>query len=179
MMNRKVLIVYKSITGFTREYAEMIAQETGGTLMESKKVTAKTMSDFDTVIYGSRIHAGTVDGLKNAKTLFGESRAAQFVVFATGATPNDAKDVIEEMWQRNFSPAEMSEIPHFYMQGGLRYEKMALIDKMMMKAFGAMMRKKKDKSEYEKQFEEAIAGSYDISSKEYIKPLILSLGQGI
>lgn len=34
------------------------------------------------------------------------------------------------------------------MQSGLRYEKMPLGDKLMMKAFAAMVTRKKDKSEY-------------------------------
>ncbi len=174
-MIMKILVVYKSVTGFTKEYAEMIAREIDCTLMELRQVTAETMSNFDTVIFGGRIHAKTVDGLKTAKELFRRGKASQFIVFATGATPNEAKDVIDEMWSNNLSPAEFFNIPHYYMQGGLRYEKMPLLDKMMMKLFCAMMKKKKDKNEYEKQFERAIASSYDLSSKEYIAPLIKTL----
>ena len=38
-------------------------------------------------------------------------------------------------------------------------------DKMMMKVFAKMMKHKKDKNEYEKKFEKAIAASYDFSSR--------------
>ena len=34
------------------------------------------------------------------------------------------------------------------------------------------MKKKKDKDEMDRQFEEMIAKSYDISDKEYIRPLV-------
>ena len=174
-MNKKILIVYKSVTGFTKEYAEMIAQEIDCTLMDFKKVTAETMSRFDTVIFGGRIHAGMVDGLKRAKKLFLQSKASQLIVYTTGATPNESKAVIDEMWKNNLSPSELLEIPHFYFQGGLRYEKMPLPDKLMMKMFCMMMKKKKDKNDLEKQFEKFITSSYDISSKTYIIPLITSL----
>ncbi|MDO4273074.1 MAG: flavodoxin domain-containing protein [Eubacteriales bacterium] len=178
MMNNKVLVVYKSISGFTRKYAEMISQEIDCTLMDFKEVNETTMSNFDTVIFGGRLHAGTVDGLKNAKKLFMQSKASQFVVYATGAMPNESTKVIEEMWGNNLSPEELSDIPHFYMQGGISYERLPLSDKLMMKIFSAMLNKKKDKTEDEKQMAQAISGSYDISSKDYIMPLISSLKSG-
>lgn len=178
MTNKKILVIYKSVTGFTKEYAEMIAQEIDCTLIEFKKVTADIMSNFNTVIFGGRMYAGTIDGLKSARKLFEQSKASQFIIYATGAIPNEAKDTIDEMWSNNLSSRELLEIPHFYMQGGLRYEKMPFLDKMMMKTFGFMMKKKKDKNEYEKQVEKAIASSYDISSKKYITPLLDTLKLG-
>lgn len=171
-MGKKILVVYKSVTGFTRKYAEMIAQEIDCTLMELKAATAEIMSGYDTVIYGGRLHAGTLEGLKDAKKLFQQSSASQFIVYATGAMPNTSAEIIEEMWKNNLSSEELSEIPHFYMQGGLSYEKLPFADKLMMKAFSVMMKKKKDKTEDEKVMAEAIAGSFDISSKEYAMPLV-------
>ncbi len=50
------------------------------------------MSNVDIVIFGSRMHAGTVDGLKRQGKLFMQSKASQFIVFfATGAMPNEEK----------------------------------------------------------------------------------------
>lgn len=174
-MSKKVLILYKSVTGFTKEYAEWIAQETGAALMDLKQAEKEPLSGFDTIVFGGRLHAGTIDGLKKAKRLFWQSGAARFFLFATGAMPKEATDIIEEMWRNNLSPTELSEFPHFYMQGGLRYEKMPLSDRLMMKAFRFMMQKKKNKNEADRQMAQAIAGSYDISSKEHIAPLIAAM----
>ena len=175
MKNNKILVVYKSITGFTKQYAEMIAQELDCTLLNFKGITVETMSNYDTVIFGGRLHAGMVDGLKKSKELFKQSKAKKLVVFATGATPQEAEDVINEVWNNNLTSTELIDIPHFYMQSGLCYENMSLPDKIMMKMFSAIMKKKKDKTEHEKEFEHAISCSYDISSKEYIFPLVNSL----
>ena len=41
-----------------------------------------------------------------------------------------------------------------------------------MKGMRAMLKRKKEKSDEEKMMEKMIAGSYDISSKEYAGPLI-------
>lgn len=174
-MSDKILVVYKSVTGFTKQYAEMIAQEANCELINLKNASAKVISQYDTVVFGSRFYAGTIDGLKKVKTLVEKSNVKNFVIFATGATPNVATEAIEETWQRNLTAEELQNIPHFYMQGGLRYEKMPMMEKMMMKAFASFMKKKKDQTEEDKELIRMISTSYDISSKEYIEPLVSSL----
>lgn len=171
-MNKKIAVIYKSKTGFTKKYAEMIAEEIDYVLIDYKNVTVKTMSDFDIIVFGSRVHAGLIDGYKNIREMFLKSTAEKFVLFVTGATPNEAEDVIDEVWKNNLSPDELNNIPHFYMQSGLCYEKMGFFDKTMMKMMSAMLKNKKDKTSDEKDFEQAIANSYDISSKKYVEPLI-------
>lgn len=168
----KILIVYKSKTGFTKKYAEMVAKEVDCTLMDFKELSEKTMSDYDVVVYGSGIHAGMIGGLTKAKEMFHKSSAKKFIIFATGGTPNAAKEAIDEIWKNNFSTDELVNIPHFYMQGGLCYEKMPIFDKALMKMMSTVLSKKKDKDESEEGFAQAIQSSYDISSVEYAKPLI-------
>ena len=175
-MNSKILVCYKSVTGFTKKYAEMIAEELDCTLMDFKEVTVETVSQYDTVVYGGRCYAGTIDGLKKVKGLIAKCNVKNFVVFAVGATPNIAEETIQEAWRRNLTCDELHSIPHFYMQGGLCYEKMPLHEKLMMKAFASVMKSKiksnKDKTEDDQEFIRMISSSYDISEKEYIEPLV-------
>jgi len=171
-MKKRIIVIYKSVTGFTKQYARWIAGELDCEAVDLKEVSAKTMSEYNTVIFGGRFHAGVVDGQKKAKELFRESEAAEFVVFATGATPYNVQGEIEAAWKNNFTSDELKCIPHFYMQSGLCYEKMPLGDKLMMKVFAAMMKRKKEKSEYETAMAQALGSSYDLSSKEYIGPLV-------
>lgn len=172
MTENKTILIYKSSTGFTKKYAEMIAEEIKCTLMDYKKATAEMLSEYSIVVFGSRAHAGMIDSYKKAKEMFQKSEASKFVLFVTGATPNDSTDVIEEFWKQNLTADELSTIPHFYMQSGLCYEKMSFGDKLMMKVAAIMIKNKKDKNANDKGFEQAIASSYDISSKTYIEPLV-------
>jgi len=168
----KTLLIYKSQTGFTRRYAEIIAAQTGCDLMEFKKASAKLLSGYNRIVFGGRLRAGAVDGLKAAKAMFKKSGAKEFIVFATGATPNAAADIITQTWMKNLSEAELASIPHFYMQSGLQYDGMSGIDRFMMRMLSRMLAKKKDLSETDAAFARAIASSYDISSEEYARPLI-------
>ncbi len=171
-MNNKVLIVYKSVTGFTKQYARWIAEELDCEAMELKDMSARKMGKYSFILFGGRFHAGTVDGLRQAKKLFTESGADKLIVFATGATPAAETDMINEAWKNNLTQEELARIPHFYMESGLRYDNMPLRDKLMLKAFAAMLKGKKEKTEYEKAMAKALNTSYDHSSRENIKPLI-------
>lgn len=97
---------------------------------------------------------------------------SNIVVFATGATPSAAEDMINAIWNASFSEEELKKIPHFYMQGGLNYKKMVIVDRLIMKTLANMLSRKKDKNSDEAGCEQAIGSSYDISSREYIMPLI-------
>lgn len=168
----KILVTYKSKTEFTKRYAEVIAQEVNGMLMDFKEVTVEKMSEFDVVVYGGGLYAGMINGYKKAKEMFEKSSAKKFILFATGGTPNEATKEIEEVWKHNLSAEELESIPHFYMQGGICYEKMSLPDKIIMKMMSKVLNKKKNKDSAEEGFTQAIKSSYDISSKEYAEPLI-------
>ncbi len=166
----KAVIVYRSRTGFTKKYASWIQEATGFEMMEEKSSSKKIMESYDLVIYGGRIHAGKIDGYKQFAGKLSDSSTR--IVFATGATPADAKEVIKKMWDNNLTVDEQERIPHYYFQSGLNYEQMNLGDKLIMKALAKMLAKKEKKSEEEQACEQSISHSYDISSKELIAPMI-------
>ncbi|MDO4486020.1 MAG: flavodoxin domain-containing protein [Bacillota bacterium] len=170
-----MIIVYKSKTGFTQKYAELIASETGSQAQPFDKVDMKKLKEHDVVVFGGRCCGGVVDGLEDFKKQAEKNNVSNLVVFCTGATPAAMTDMIEEMWQQNLTEKELVTIPHYYMESGICYEKMNFADKMMMKAFRLMMKKKSDKTEYEKALAKAIEHSYDNSSPENARPLIEKL----
>lgn len=162
----KTIIIYKSKTGFTKQYATWISEALNCEVKSVKSVNAKELKDYDLVIFGSRVHAGFIDGLKKIKAL----GLKKLVVFATGATPKEATESIEKIWNDNFTVEE--ENPHFYFPSGLCYEKMGFFDRLIMKMVSKMMQKKKDKTDIEEGFAHAISKSFDDSDKKYIEPLV-------
>ncbi|WP_291648339.1 flavodoxin domain-containing protein [Clostridium sp.] len=168
----KIIVIYKSKTGFTKRYAEWISEELKCDILDYKNLSRSSIAEYDFIIYGSRVHAGKIDGIKKIKALFSDNEMSKLIIFATGATPLAAEDVINTIWQSNFSNEELKIISHFYMQGGLNCEKMGILDRMIMRTLAKILSNKKDKSPNEAGFEQAIGSSYDISSKKYIVPLI-------
>lgn len=174
-MENKIIIICKSSTGFTKKYASLISRKTGARLVDFKEASPELMSGCDLVIFGSRAHAGRIDGYKKIRDMFHKSTARRFLLFVTGATPAAASGTINEFWAQNLTEEELADIPHFYMPGGLCYEKMSLSDRLMMKVAAKMMKKKKNKTAQDLEFQRAISSSYDISDKAYAEPLIAFL----
>ncbi len=169
----KTVVIYKSRTGFTKRYAEWTAQDTGASLMRLEDASADALRGFELVVYGGRVHAGKLDGLARVKALlFTLGGDVKLALFATGATPSAESETIQKMWEQNLSGDELVSVPHFYFQSGLNYVAMGVGDKTLMKALAAFLGAKKNKSDSESGCENAIASSYDISSQDYVLPLV-------
>lgn len=165
----KTIIIYRSKTGFTQKYAEMAAKELGCNAQPWGKAQ---MAGYDTVVFGTRAHAGRIDGLKKALAAFRRSGTKRFVLFVTGAMPHTAGQALEQLWKGNLTEEQLRNIPHFYMQAGLCYERMGVLDRAMMKGLARFLAHKADKTPEDLELEKTIAGSYDISSREYVLPMV-------
>ncbi len=164
----KILLIYKSKTGFTEKYANWIREEIKCDIEKICNIQNINFKSYDLIIYGSRIHAGKIDGLDKIRKLNLEDK---LLVFATGATPKETAS-IKEVWKSNLSEAELKSIKHFYIPAGLNYEKMGFLDKTLMKIASIMLEKKQDKSAEDIGMQNSIKNSYDISDKSRIKPLV-------
>lgn len=176
-MNNNTVVLYNTWTGFTQRYAQLIGKELDCPVQALKDAPAD-LSQYDTVVFGSRLHAGIFDGWKKAQKLLTQRGAKKLVVFATGAMPNEAEAQIQAMWEQNLTKSERETIPHFYLQAGLCYEKMGGVDRAMMKFAAWAMTRKKAKTAEDEAFQNAIRQSYDISDPKYIQPIISCLKQG-
>ena len=169
-MKNNIIILYNSKTGFTQKYARLLAEELDCPALPLGEAPGD-LSQYAAVAFGSRLHAGVVDGWKKAQKLLAGRGARKLVLFATGAMPNEAEDTIQKMWGQNLTPAALDAIPHFYLQAGLCYERMGGVDRAMMKLAAWAMTRKKAKTPEDEAFQSAIARSYDISDPKYIVPL--------
>jgi len=159
-----MVIIYNSKTGFTKRYAEWIAEE----LNCEAKPYGEKVADGETVIFCSYVHAGFIRRLKIMKASFPD----KLIVAVTGATPAAAENVINKMWTENFTAAELESIPRFYLQSGLNYDKMGFLDRAIMKLVAKMVNGTQGDSEVETGAVQAMASSHDISSREFITPLV-------
>jgi menaquinone-dependent protoporphyrinogen IX oxidase len=168
----KISVVYNSKTGFTKRYAEWIAEELNCGAVLYKNFNQSMANESDLVVFLSRVHAGRIEYLNKIKNLLDGSVSRRLVVAAVGAAPSAAEDTINKYWADNFSGEEIKTIPHFYMQGGLDYEKMGFGDKQMLKFARKFLKNKKDKTDEETDSIQISSSSFDNSAKEFIGPLV-------
>ena len=59
----KTAIIYVSQTGFTKQYAEWLAEEVSGECMTIAEAEKKDLSGYDAVVFGGWCFAGTIKEL--------------------------------------------------------------------------------------------------------------------
>ena len=172
MKKKKILLVYKSKSGFTKKYGTWITKDLTCSIKDFKDFDKNHINEYDYIIYGSRIHAGKLDGFRKIISYFEGDQQSKLILFATGASPSQATDLVESIWSNSFFEAEHHKIPHFYMQSGLDYDKMGKADRLIMKTLANILSLKSNKNSQDKGCQEAIKTSYDYSNKNEIASLV-------
>lgn len=168
----KIVVIYKSKTGLTKQYAQWIAESLDCDLFEMKKISGEKLENYDVIIFGGGFYAGKINSLPKFKKMIASVKDKKIIVFATGATPADSKAVIRKAMRENFTDEERKKIKVFYFQSGLDYKRMGLKSRLMMKVFSLMLAKKKNKTEEEEQMAEAVKHSFIVSRKEFTESLL-------
>lgn len=101
----KTVVIYKSKTGFTKKYAEWIAEELSADIFNASKVNVNTLNKYDTIIYGGSLYAVGIIGVGLIKKNINKLKDKRLVVFATGASPL-RDNVINEVINKNFTVDE-------------------------------------------------------------------------
>ena len=160
------IVVYQSETGFTKKYAEWIAEALDCEAVPFKKVNETKLKDYDKVIYGGWLMGGAIVGVEKIKAM----NLKDVVVFATGASP-----AMEELVQAIRVQNHLEDVPFFYFESGINYEKMGFMKRSMLKMVRKNIMKKPDKTESDKFMEKALEKSYDNTKKEAIAELVESV----
>ena len=166
----KTVVIYNSQTGFTKRYAEWIAEESGADCIELKEAKKKDMNYYDTIVFGGWACAGTISKIGWFKNNISKWNDKKLVVFCVGGSPIDNPDI--DVFLENAFKDEEKKIDVFYCPGGFDYEKMSGASRVMMKMFTNMLKSKKEKTEDEENMIRMISSSYDISDKKYIEPIL-------
>lgn len=123
MMKR--IVVYKSNTGFTKQYAQWIAEALDCTAEALENTDAHALGQYDQVIFGGGVMASKINGFDDIAKM----KPKDLVVFAVGYSERN-----EETRNSILSQTPLGNIPFFYFRGGIRYEKMNFVFRMMLKS---------------------------------------------
>lgn len=167
----RTVVIYKSKTGFTKKYAEWIAEELSADIFNVSKAKASTLTNYDTIIYGGSLHASSINGIKFIIQNMNKIKDKKVVVFATGASVV-REDVINEVANKNFTMDAQKYIKFFYLRGGFNYSKLSPFDKMMISLFRWILKRKQELSSGEKGMLALFDKPVDYTMKENINEII-------
>lgn len=127
----KAIVVYKSVSGYTKKYARYIADELGADLLDYRKARANVFSGYDLIIFGGSIHAVKISGIGIIRRNLSALAGKKIIVFATGALP-DRKEISDELMKANF-PGDLSiDLRIFYLRGGFDFNRLGFLTKIAL-----------------------------------------------
>lgn len=172
----KAVIVYYSQTGFTRRYAQWLAEALGCDCVPFNHRTRVKLDDYDVLIFGSGLSAGKIRQLSWFKESMAPREGRKKIIFAVGAMPQAATAEIDRMFAQNFTTEQRNEYELFYLQGGLCYEKMRWPERTVMRIMCAMLRRKKRRTPDEEGKLRMIEKSFDATDRAAIAPIVEAVG---
>ncbi len=165
------VVVYRSISGFTKRYAAWIAEDLKADLFDARNVNIEKLLAYDIIVFGGSLHAVGINGIKILKENISKLTGKKVVVFAVGASTYK-ENILEEIRSRNFSAEDHKAFKFFYLRGGFVYDKLDLTNKILMTLFRVRIKLKKNKTPDEKGMLMAYAHPLDCAKKENIRELV-------
>lgn len=172
--NEKTVVVYRSKTGFTKNYATWLAEHLDCTLLEGSKATANDLLSYDTIIYGAGLYAVGISGIKLITGNYEQLKGKRLIVFAVGASPMK-KSIPEELMKANIPPEQQQNIELFYLRGGFDYSRLSPFYKFLMFLKKLQLRKIKNPDSDAKGMLASYEHPLDFTSIKNLEPIINSL----
>lgn len=118
------IIVYSSTTGFTKQYAQWISEETGFEAVELKFVKPEQIQNAERVIFGSSIKADHLMNLDKIKKM----NPKNLVIFAVGLTEKS-----DEYTKKLAEVNQTGTAKLFFMRGGVKFSKLGFFERTILK----------------------------------------------
>lgn len=173
----KTIVIYTSQTGFTKRYAEWIAERMNGDILDLKDAKKKADSYFDgydAIVYGGWCMAGKVvnSGWFLAKAPGWKGK--KLAIIAVGCSPDGTPEVAEALKQL-LTDEQRQYIKAFYCQGGINYDRMKFPYRLAMKLFANSLKNRKNATAKDKEMGEFIAQNHDLAEIRFIEPIVAYL----
>lgn len=167
----KTVVVYKSISCFTKKYAEWIAEELEADLLGVEKIDIDILLKYDIIIYGGSLHAVGISGVNIIKNNLNKLKDKNIIIFTTGASPSK-ESTISEVKDSNFSVKEQKQLQFYYFRGGFDFNKLNFTNKILMTLMKWKIKLKRHKTPDEKGMLAAFSKAMDFTKKKNIKELL-------
>ena len=89
----KTIILYNSQTGFTKHYAEWIAEAAEADCIELSAAKKKDLTAYEAIVFGSWACAGSISKISWFKGNIDKWAGKKLIVFCVGASPIENPEV--------------------------------------------------------------------------------------
>jgi len=167
------LVLYFTKYGSTKQYAQWIAEELNGDVLDIKAARPSRLRDYDVILLGSALYARSIKGLDLLVANYEKIKDKKLVVFTCGMADYSKKENCDGIykWLEEAIPKNILEsIKVFYLRGGIDYRKLSFKHKVMMGMVRKMVLKKgaDNMNEENKEFLETDGKTVDFMERDSI-----------
>lgn len=137
----KTIVIYKSRTGHTKQYAEMIAQTLECEAISLADIKNINIDSYDSIIFGGSVRASKIGGLNSFVKHVDKSKAQKIFIYAVGANPISDKNT-KELIDKNLIDKNL-DYTFYYLQGGFDPDKLNFALRKMLNGVAKSINKKK------------------------------------
>jgi len=171
----KSIVVYSSLCGHTKQYAEWISEELGSDCVSVDSANSEKLSEYDIVIFGSHVRMKDVPDRKRFAELSKNlKRVIFFVVGGSAPGQNPILPAVIKKIHKSIPQAALE--PQFYFQGGMKLadlpeDEKAYLDKQLriMKILSVILIPARETLKHAVY---NMSHDSDNMSKEFIVPLV-------
>ena len=178
--DRGIAIIYCSQTGFTKRYADWLAEDLGCEAVPYERRSTLDLAKTNVLVFCSWFHAASIKGASWMKKVFRDYPSLHVAILATGATPMPCEtwpaSEVEAAFEKTFPKSEFPDLPHFYCQGGFDYDRLGLLDKIAMRMFFKANAKAADTDPKAAEMLRVMRNGFDGTNREYLEPVIAYIG---
>lgn len=117
----KNLIIYKSNTGHTKEYSEMLERRISGKLISIDNLKKNDIKEADNIFYGGPLRNNVILGLKKFLKYYKLFESKNVFIYAVGMEPY-SEDKKENVIASN--GLDLYHVRLYFLQGGMDLSKM-------------------------------------------------------
>lgn len=175
LRNEKIAVVYRSGSGFTKNYATWLSEELHCDLLPGKTTTVSDLLKYDTIIYGGGLYAIGINGFQLIKKNYEQLKSKKLIVFAVGASP-EREDTTQAVRSANI-PEEMRQgIRFYYLRGGFNYKKLSPLNKILMQLKKSQLQKLENPDADAKGMLHSYDHPLDFTNKKNLRCILEDLG---
>ena len=170
------LVLYTTKHGATQRYAQRIGQPLDALVKEAAYAKLEKAKTYDAIVLGCPVYRDQIKGLDffadHAKDLL-DKRLVLFTCGLNDPVEPDVKEKLEAQLREKLGDA-LEHIAIFHLRGSVRWQSLGLVERMMMKALIADLKKKPEdqRSKTEHLLIETEGGALDFSDEADIASIV-------
>lgn len=166
----KTIVVYKSKYGYTKKYAEWIAEALQCDMKENAKLS--DLAGYDRIICGGGVYAGMMSAAKLFTKNLGALSGKELILFAVGANSGEDTKAMTLFWNKLLTEEQQKRIRHFWLRGGFDFGKLNKVDRLIMNLLKKHLQKIKDPDEQTKGMLSIYDTPVDFTDRENLGELL-------